>query len=628
MFGIDIGDLIMEGFNYILYNFIYRLFYYLEIVICMAMDWIQELMDVFTGASMVTYKTNFGSTQNYLINIFFSNGAISGVYWGMAAIGVVLAFVFAIISVIRKAFDMDEKVKMSIGQILTNLLKSILLIIGLNAGMTVIITATNVLMQSVVYVFDHATEIANGEDHKDFTDEEFAAMARIFNTIGNYSLNPSYKNRYNINSCYNELRGDLAYLASQGVFDYYYETKDEEGNIVQTWQSVLQQLANAADYSVEAPVDVYNEGIANALYDCMQLLKTDTSIRPLSSYDRIEVYDGDQVKLGRTLFLMGTMGNGLTAAAKNDVYNEHPSMTDAVRAPYYRGTKNVYSINDVNKDFDIALHKTNYILIYVAGGAIALSMALVIVTAIARIFNLLFLYVIAPPLFAVMPLDDGAKVKQWMTAFTVQCFSVFGSVISMRIYIIFLPIILDPGLELSNSVIIDLIGRVVMIYAGIEAITKANGILTGILADSAGWQSINAGDMSNYLRGSFGGRAMKTLGGGMDAVGNAALGVAAGVGKGVAAGAWRMTKAGAKLPFKALGKMFGGGGGGAAGGAAGGGDSSKSDGASKKGNEPPKNQAGAQGGQSSGNKLTAGHGGNASGKAQVPPPMRNMNEKK
>ena len=76
-----------------------------------------------------------------------------------------------------------------------------------------------------------------------------------------------------------------------------------------------------------------------------------------------------------------------------------------------------------------------------------------------------------------------------------------------------------------------------MIYAGIEAITKANGILTGILADSAGWQSINAGDMSGYLRGSFGGRALKTLGGGMDAVGNAALGAAAGVGKGVAAGA-------------------------------------------------------------------------------------------
>ena len=71
-------DWIAEGMDYILYNFIYRLFYYLEIAFCLALNWLQELMDVFTGASMVTYKTNFGSTQNYLINIFFSNGAISG----------------------------------------------------------------------------------------------------------------------------------------------------------------------------------------------------------------------------------------------------------------------------------------------------------------------------------------------------------------------------------------------------------------------------------------------------------------------------------------------------------------------------------------------------------------------
>lgn len=496
-------DWITEGIDYILYNFIYRIFYLIEIALCMGLSWLQQLMDVFTGSSYVTYDTKFGSEQNYLINIFFSNGAVSGAYWGMAAIGVVLAFLFAVISMVRKMFDMDDKVKMSIGQILTNLLKSIFLIILLNAGMTVIITGTNVLMQSVNYVFDHSTEIANGEDHIDFTDEEYAAMARIFNTVGNYSLNPSYKNRYNINACYNDIRGDLKYLADQGVFDYYYETRDADNNVVPTWQSVLQNIANAADYNREAPVDVYNEGIANALYECMTLLKTDASLTALESYDRIEEYDSDSVEMGRILFIVGTMGNGVTAAAKNDAYNVHPSLTDPVRAPYYRGVKDIYDISQVNQDFDIALTKTNYIIVYIVGAALVFNMALILVSCVARIFNLMFLYLIAPPIFAVMPLDDGGKVKQWTTAFVVQAFSIFATVISMRIYLIFVPIVMDPGLHISDSVIIDMVGRLILIFAGVEAVTKANGILTGILADNAGWQSINAGDMSGYLKNSF-----------------------------------------------------------------------------------------------------------------------------
>lgn len=499
-------DWIKEGLNYFLYNFVYILLYDLEIAICKALDWLQELMDIFTGTAMVSYKYGVDTDKSYLINIFFRNGAVSGVYWGMAAIGVVMAFFFAIISVVRKTFDIDDKVKMSLGQILNNLLKSILLIISLNVGMSVIITGTNLLMERVVFVFDHANDIANGNDHIEYTDEQYAAMARIFNTIGNYSLNPSYKNRYNINACYNEIRGDLSYLDRQGVFDFYYETIDENNNVIVTWQSLLQEVANAADFNREVAIDVYNEGIANALYHVMEEMRNNPSIAVLKSYDRIENYSSDSVSMGTTMFVIGTMGNGLDAAAKNSKYNEHPSLTDAVRAPYYRGIKSVYKIKEVNQDFDIAFSKTNYLIVYLAGGVIAAKMALIIVTCVARIFNLIFLYVIAPPVFAVMPLDDGGKVKQWLTAFLVQAFSVFATVISMRLYLLFLPIILDPDLILSENIIIDMVGRVVMIFAGIEAISKANGILTGILADNAGWQSISSGDMSGYLRGSFVGR--------------------------------------------------------------------------------------------------------------------------
>jgi len=507
-------DWIKEGINYILYNFVYTLLYYLEAAICKALDWMQSLMDVFTGVAQVTYTPDGGKPEKaYLIDIFFHNNAITGVYLGMAAIGIALAFTFALISVIRKTFDINDKVKMSLGQIITNLFKSILFIICLNAGMTVIMSGTNTLMQQVVYVFDHAEDLAKGSNHIEYTDEQYAAMARIFNTIGNYSINQSYKNRYNINACYNEIRGDLSYLSDQGVFNFYYETKDADGNIINTWQSLLQEVANAEDFTKEVPVDSYNEGIANSLYHVMEEMRNNPNIPVLQSYDRIDDQKYESVNIGTTMFVIGTMGNGITGAAKNDKYNKEPALTDAVRAPFYRGTKSVYSLSEVNDVFDISFGKTNYIIVYVAGTVIAAKMALIIVSCVARIFNLLFLYVIAPPIFGILPLDDGGKIKQWMTAFIVQAFSIFATVISMRIYLIFLPIILSPALTLSENIIIDMVGRVVMIYAGIEAMSKANGILTGILADNAGWQSVASGDMQNYLNRSFVGRMASRVGG-------------------------------------------------------------------------------------------------------------------
>ena len=630
---------ITDGFDYILYNFIYRLFYIIEILFCTGLKWLQSLFDVFVG----TKTARIGQSENFLINIFFGDASIKGVYWGMAAIGIVLAFIFAIIAVVRKMFDIGEKMKGSLGQILGNLLKSILLIIMLNVGMTVIITSINVLMQSVVYVFDHAPELGEGDSHIEYTNEQFAAMARIFNTIGNYSLNPSYKNRYNLNACYNEIRGDLAYLADTKVFNYYYETEDENGNIVPTWQSVLQELANAADYTQEVPIDVYNEGIANALTDCMTLLKTDNAMEALPFYDRQTVYDSDDVGLDRIIFMIGTMGNGFTAAARNDTYNQNPSLLDPVRAPYYRGVKSIYDFDQVNKDFDIALTKTNYFVVYVAGVGLVGNMALILVSCVLRIFNLLLLYIVAPPLFAVMPLDDGGKVKQWTTAFIVQAFSVFATVISMRLYLIFVPVIMDPALKLTDNIVVDVIGRLILLYAGVKAVSKANGLVTGILADSAGYQSIMAGDMSDYLRNSTMGQIGAKVTGAIGSIPGKAIGLAGStaigagklVGKGVL-GAGKLVGRGAMAGVRGLGRLMGIGGG--PGGGGGGGDDdgggdvplpNKSElfGGGPGGGGPNGGDDGGDGpggGHDDNNRLNNLLGGNGQEPDAVPPPQRDI----
>ena len=499
----DIGEKIQEGIDYILYNIIYAVFYYLEVVLCRAIGWMQDLFNVFSGITPASY---YGKDE-YLVNIFFGNRIVSAIYLGMAAIGITLVFAFALISVIKKAFDLDDKVKQSYGQIFRSMLRSILIIVSMNAIMMVSLMFTDALMRSLEQVFNRAPVAAEGASHIDYTNEQFAAMSRILNTVGNYSLNPSYKNRYNLNACYNEIRTDLKYLGDTGVFDFHYKNTDDNGKKANNWQYSLQKIAQAADYTQEWPADVYNDSLSNALTECMEILKTDPNFHPLESYDRDTLYfDGTEVTLDTTLFLIGTMGMGDTAAARTDMYNKSPNMFDNVRGPYYNGEKSIYDLDTVNQDFDISFTKTNYLVVYFGAYVLIVNMALIIVNCIVRIFNLLFMYLIAPPIVATMPLDDGQKFKQWTTAFIVQLLSVFATIISMRVFLIYIPIIMDPELKLSDSAALNIIGKLIMIWAGAKGVEKANGILTGILTDNAGAQSLMAGDMSSALKNSAVGR--------------------------------------------------------------------------------------------------------------------------
>ncbi len=611
------GDIIKDGVQWILENTIYKLLYGLERILCIFIGYMQGLFDIFTGVATVTYNKD---PDAYLINVFFGNSAISGIYWGMAAIGVLLSFVFAVIAVIRKLFDIDDKVQASFGRILRTLLKSVLIILSLNVAMTVVLTFTNELMGSVNSVFDKSKDIVNGSPHIEFSNEQYAAMSRVLNTVGNYSLNPSHNNRYNINACYNEIRSDLGYLDSTGMFKYDYLEPESDGKTPeQTWQSALQELVMAADYNKEIPLDVYNEGIANAVINCMDELRNDSSFHALESFDRKTSYNKKNLDLGRVLFVIGTMGIGDDAAARNDSFNKSPDIYDNLRKPYLIGTKDAYNLNVVNKDFSISPTKTNYLVVYIAGTTLLGIMAIIILNCIVRIFNLMFMYIIAPPIIAVSPLDDGGKFKQWLTAFIVQAFSVFATVISMRLFLIFVPIIISPDLKLSSNPVIDILGKILMVVAAAQAVLKANGLLTGILADQAGMQSLYAGDMQNYAKNSKIGRAALGLKDAIDSIPTKSLsalwGKMTGGGKDGSGGGGNSA-----LPDNQSGSGQGSGGGELPG--------NQSNGEGAEGGELPGNQSNGEGSEGGGelpgnqsNGDGAGSGGSG-GNLKQPPPMR------
>ena len=544
------GDTIMNGLQSILYSTIYKLLYYLAVGCCWIINLLYSMFEVMAGLSKVSYDGDF----DYLINIFFSNTTVSKIYWGMALIGLTVGFAFAIAAVIKKLFDTSEKEKRSYGQILTGLFKSALTILCMSLIITMVLNATTLLMQQINYVFINADDLGE-EESITYTDEEYAAMARALNTIGNFSLNPSYNNRFNLNKCFNEVRLDLQYLKQQGVFDFHYVTTDVEGNTIATWQSALQKIANSASLDRDLSLDVYHESVSNSILQAMDLLKVNGSFKPLEEYQRHYQPSRSSLPMDRFLFLMATM-----RAAKNEDYNVNPSLTDPLRGAYYYGEKSIYDLDAVNEDFDIGIAAFDYLILFLTCYKMLVTLVTIILNCVGRIFNMLLLYLISPLILAVSPLDDGAKFKQWTTAFIVQSFSVFGTVISMRVLLLFMPVVTDPKLILFANPVANILAKLVIVLGGFEVSEKATNLITGILADNAGWQSITAGDMSGTAKSVvnkgermasyYGGKALKTAGGlGLSGLGLAAKGglkVGAGVGLGLGYGAYYGGKAAGK----------------------------------------------------------------------------------
>ena len=501
----SIGESILDGLESvlqtILYNTIYKLFYYIDVGLCWLIGTIYKMFGVFAGTQSVYATNGDWSEETDLFSVFLGNKSINTVYWCMAMVGIALCFAFTIIAVIKKMADLDGKQQRSFGQIFMGSGKSILIMLLMTTIMSVSISAANAISESVNIAFNAATTGGKASSIE-FKGEQYAAMGRVLNTIGNYSLNPASTSRYNVNACFNDIRPDLQWLQEQGVFDFYYSAKDADGVPCATWQSELQKIVNAADLRFDLNMDTYDESIAVAIRSVMDTMRSNASFKPLKEYT--SNYNAgilDNTPLDTILFLMAS-----SDSAQNEAYNVNPSVTDNLRGAYYVGDKSIYDVDVVMGDFDIAIGSFDHILILFAAWFMIPNLVICVFNAIARMFNVLLLYLMAPLALAPMPMDDGGKFKQWTTAFVIQCFSILGIVVSMRLLMLFLPMVWSDNIVFfRNSVVLDTVARLVLLIGGTEAAKKASGIITGILADNAGIQSIAAGDMSD-----FAGKAMDT----------------------------------------------------------------------------------------------------------------------
>lgn len=436
-----------------------------------------ELVEMFFNVFAGTEKILYGDEKTYLINIFFGHDAITNAFWGMAIIAMILSIGFTIVALARKVTDVSGTTKHTIGQIVSNFVRSMVVILLLNLCVVASINVANVLLDQIDFALTNA-EVLDVEDGRRRVDEaEYAAMARILATVANYNVNKGSEMRYNVNACFNAIRTDLQALQARGFFEYEYAMTPSGHH---TWQTALIYAANAADLSVDLNLNQYYPQVDEAIRLLVTELNTNPEFKPVEAGTK-EAAVAPNMKV--MLFLVSSFG-----AEHNSIYL-NGSMDDALRRGYLTEEKDCADTDTVKKDFDLT--KINYLLLLSGSYVFLMLMVTSIIQFIERLFNLVLFYITGPLFASSMSLDEGGKFQSWLQGFVLQLLGAFGTVLVMRIYLIIMPLLSSdalvffPNAEGFWASTINYMAQLILIIGGAFAVSKASGIIGAALAGNS-----------------------------------------------------------------------------------------------------------------------------------------------
>lgn len=203
--------------------------------------------------------------------------------------------------------------------------------------------------------------------------------------------------------------------------------------------------------------------------------------------------------------------------------------------------KTVYTDNTYISGGMADLYKTNLFLLFFTPLILLILVFITLITLAKRLFEIVSLYLYMPLIVSTIPFDDGAKFKIWRETTFSKLFSVYGTVIALNLYILFLGI-MGNGIDIGKTQWVTTLFNLLLILGGALAASGGAtlfGQLIGASPDSGRnlGQSIYSGMMmasagAGIARGVtgaiFGRRAGRGGGGG---AGGRSGGILRGIGK-------------------------------------------------------------------------------------------------
>ena len=129
----------------------------------------------------------------------------------------------------------------------------------------------------------------------------------------------------------------------------------------------------------------------------------------------------------------------------------------------------------------IAPDKFQYFPSLVASIGVMISLLIAILNLAKRVYEIIFMYIVMPASLSTLPLDDGSRFKVWRETFITKIVLAYGSVFSVNIFVLLLPIITKmridgiSGFGNNMFLIFMIIGGAMIIPAGQQLFARLFG---------------------------------------------------------------------------------------------------------------------------------------------------------
>lgn len=133
-----------------------------------------------------------------------------------------------------------------------------------------------------------------------------------------------------------------------------------------------------------------------------------------------------------------------------------------------------------------------YLPALIAGIALCIALIIAILNLAKRVYEIIYLYFCMPVSMSTLPLDDGARFKNWREQFVTKIILAYGAVLSVNVFVLLLPLIQSMSIPsvggFGNAVftIFMIVGGAMVIPAGQTLFARLFGTADDMHA-GGGW---------------------------------------------------------------------------------------------------------------------------------------------
>lgn len=133
-----------------------------------------------------------------------------------------------------------------------------------------------------------------------------------------------------------------------------------------------------------------------------------------------------------------------------------------------------------------------YLPALIASIALGVALIIAVLNLAKRVYEIIYLYFCMPVSMSTLPLDDGARFKNWREQFVTKIILAYGAVLSVNVFVLLLPLIQQMRLpnvgSFGNSIftIFMIVGGAMVIPAGQTLFARLFGAADDMHA-SGGW---------------------------------------------------------------------------------------------------------------------------------------------